>query len=581
MKLNNSKTFVICIVTLLAMGGLMLGGLKVLGVPFGKQERTPPPAPEVSNAVMSQFKQSPAWVSLNKALSEAPAGWEAKGEILDSPQAPYPFSCSNEGINPAVSASRLFSADGQQVQVVTTAYTAGLGVLGMTQRFDGIGTCEGGGVSTNTIGGIGEETYQVDVNKSDSRTKDIIFRDGDIVTYVIAEPGNGRAFDQAKKFRDHLMKSVGDQCLATEVSDTDPNRNPYNGGAFTGLLKDRSVEIEAFPVPKDGRIIKLNENGTRATDQSQKPVKVEKVYPLDPEPVTVPDVERPERPGDYPLWPELPAELTKPVEPESPGAQAVEKRNIKERIADEDGPGCGWAFTGSVAPVFDAAKAQVDAANKETQTKSELRQEAQAWQKSVLEYWNQYHSFRKDLSKWNDYSKKVDQTAVSWDKIRQSWDTYYANKENYDQAVVDRNNFIAAKKAAADNYPKQIQQCRVQAEREAEEAAQAAREERERLRREAEARRNNPEPRPEPSSSPSASSAPSASPSAPERVETRDDERPSGGAASSKPSVSAQDNEDDGLSCPAVRPAILDQDPPSVPEAPTPPADPRPADKRD
>src|SRR5699024_6224045 len=92
------------------------------------------------------------------------------------------------------------------------------------------------------------------------------------------------------------------------------------------------------------------------------------------EPVTV---QRPTRPG-HPVWPQLPAPVTAPTPPVHPG-DAVTSATYPERIADPGGPGCGWAFTGSSAPLFDSVLAEQAADVAHTEALDELTSDAQRW----------------------------------------------------------------------------------------------------------------------------------------------------------------------------------------------------------
>lgn len=574
MKLSTGKAFLMSLLGLVLVGALGLSILKVVGVPFAREEQKVKDVPKAPAQVVSQLKRSPAWSRMNKALTSPPRGWEGKGEVLSSPQSPYPFSCDTSGINPAISVGRLFSVGGEQVQVVTTAYTAGLGYEGMKKRFESLNKCQGGGASSSTLGGLGEESYQVDVNKSNSHTKDIVFRDGDLVTYVVTSPGDGNAYSQAKSFRDHLMKTIGDTCAAPTVSESDAVRNPYGRVEYKGYWKNRDVKIEKFPLPKDGRTVQLNEDGTQKTEEEQKAQQVKKpkkVYKLDPQPVDVPDVTVPEQPTEYPVWPLLPAPMDKPVEPVSPGAQPVVTKVVQEQVRDSQGPGCGWDFTGSVEPEFDDAVARVEFTQKQTAAKSELRKQAQQWQKDVLNYWSEYNTFETNLSKWNKYSQDVNKVSEAWDRIRHSWEVYYADKEVYDNAVQARKDFIAEKERAAQEYPRAQEICRVRSEREEKERrdaeVQAEKDAKEQAARDEEQRRADEErQRNEDKKKPS----PSATSKSKDESKPKDD---------TEMNVSTQANDDD-VQCPAERPAILDQEPPTIPKEPTPPADPRPVDAR-
>ena len=108
---------------------------------------------------------------------------------------------------------------------------------------------------------------------------------------------------------------------------TPPVRRTSTGVEFTGRLLPVPVEVPPLPIP-DG-------------------------FTPTPAPSPAPSISYPARPTD-PVWPtELPTPVGAPSPPLDPGAEPT-VAEIPSRAADPVGPGCGWAFTGVVAPEFDA-----------------------------------------------------------------------------------------------------------------------------------------------------------------------------------------------------------------------------------
>lgn len=535
----------VAVITAISLAAMLLLG--ALGIPFGaaaEKKKEEPPAP--SAAVMAQIKDSPAWGSLRSALEAPPGGWNATANIIDSPQSPYPFSCSTDGVNPVISLSRSFTVDGKPLQVMTTAYTAGLGSKGMADRFAKVRSCAGNdaGVSTANLKGIGVESYQIEVNKAGAASRDIMWRYGDIVVYLIAESNNGNAYNLAKSFNDNMVQKLNGVCLAEDSSEADWGRTPWGNATFTGLTADRKVEINKVGLPA----IPGTEPTPAPTTSAQatapaEPAPTFSAYPLQPEKTAVQDVDLPTKPTAYPVWPLLPAPVSKPTEPESPAKEPPFQSSVKEQVEDVNGPGCGWAFTGTVSPLFKAAEAKSAADELEKAEKVRLEEESKKWQAAVLQYWKDYDGFQKQLPVWNSYVDKVNTVAAAWDAISRKWATYNANKEIWDQATADRKNFLDRQKAASDAYAKALEQCKVQDE------ADKKKSEEDKKKAEEEAKK----PKPTASPSPTASASPSPTPTPTEQR----------------------------IECPPTKPEIIDQAAPADPgPAPVPPADPRPADQR-
>lgn len=533
----------VAVITAISLTAMLLLG--ALGIPFGaaaEKKKEEPPAP--SAAVMAQIKDSPAWGTLRSALEAPPGGWNATASIIDSPQSPYPFSCSTDGVNPVISLSRSFTVDGKPLQVMTTAYTAGLGSKGMADRFAKVRACAGNdaGVSTANLKGIGVEAYQIDVNKAGAASRDIMWRYGDIVVYLIAESNNGNAYNLARSFNDNMVQKLNGVCLAEDSSEADWGRTPWGNATFTGLTADRKVEIAKVGLP-DGSGTPAATPAPTASAQPTTPATPEvKQYPLQPEKTEVRDVDLPTKPTAYPVWPLLPSPVSKPTEPESPAKEPPFQSSVKEQIEDVNGPGCGWAFTGTVSPLFKADEAKTAADKLETAEKTRLEEESKKWQAAVLQYWKDYDGFQKQLPAWNSYVDNVNTVAAAWDAISRKWATYNANKEIWDRATEDRKNFLDRQKAASDAYTKALEQCKVQDEADKKKAEED--------KKKADEEAKNPKPTASPSATPTATPSPTTT--APPRIE-----------------------------CPPTKPAIIDQEAPADPgPAPVPPADPRPANQR-
>ena len=533
----------VAVITAISLAAMLLLG--ALGIPFGaaaEKKKEEPPAP--SAAVMAQIKDSPAWGTLRSALEAPPGGWNATANIIDTPQSPYPFSCSTDGVNPVISLSRSFTVDGKPLQVMTTAYTAGLGSKGMADRFAKVRACAGtdAGVSTANLKGIGVEAYQIDVNKAGAASRDIMWRYGDIVVYLIAESNNGNAYNLAKSFNDNMVQKLNGVCLAEDSSEADWGRTPWGNAKFTGLTADRKVEIAKAPLP--GATTEPTP-APSASAQPSAPAADPTVtpYPLQPEKADVRDVDLPTKPTAYPVWPLLPAAVAKPTEPTSPSKEPPFQSSVKEQVEDVKGPGCGWAFTGTVSPLFKAAEAKSAADELEKAEKVKLEAESKKWQSDVLQYWKDYDGFQKQLPVWNTYVDKVNAVAAAWDAIARKWATYNANKEIWDRANDDRKSFLDRQKAANEAYNKALDQCKTQDAADKQAADDA--------KKKAAEDAKNPQPTASPSPSPTASASPSPTPT-PTRID-----------------------------CPPTKPAIIDQEAPADPgPAPVPPADPRPADQR-
>lgn len=528
----------ICVVVVGLVIAMQASGLEV----FRKEkvETAPPAPPEI---VSTKWKVSPASVTLKDALDKAPSGWETQGNLLETPQAPYPFSCTTEGINPALSYAQNFKAKGKGVQVMLSAYTAGLAEAGLADKVNRATSCGGG---TYSIYGLSQfdNGYQVNVSTGVQKTKTIIFRHGDVVAYVIGDANNSNMFAVASDFEKHLSKKMQKVCANPNYKGNETSRSPFSHDEYKGYYTTAKVvipEVELPEIPKEEKF---------------KAVKIgEKVTP-------VKEVELPEKPTEYPVWPELPESMNKPTAPEVPKKKADTTRNYDKRTEDEIGPGCGWNFTGSTAPEF--IKEEVDTQNKMTKQSNEelLVRDARKWQESVLAYWKAYDKYEKDAPKWNKYVTEVNKVSDAWDEIRANWNAYWTAHAVWEQQVRERDAFLARQEQAQKNYDNAIRVC---------EEWEAGREERETKQREANEelkkyRESEKKLKEEWDNA--------------EKKKLEED-------SEYKPKPYESENEpptftpEPAPNCPAVKPVILDQAPPQVGAEPKKPADPRPESERE
>lgn len=505
--------------------------LSLLGIPFVHTDPVvaPKPADPVVNS--AAYTETPAMKIITASLNAPPAGWQGTGEILASPQAPYPYSCPTSGVNPVISLSKGFTFNGRPVQLLMSVYGTGLGVQGLADRFNGAAACAGrdAAYGMSALKGIGAEAYIANTTKGDTATKTVIWRYGDIAGYLITEPSNPDTVGLAKSFNDLLTQNLNGACISPDISDTDLGRTPWSGKPFVGYFAQKNVEIPKLSLP----------TVPTADAATYTPT------PIPAPDLTVKDVELPTQPTDYPVWPLLPTPVAKPTNPVAPSATAPFQKDIKVQAKDVNGPGCGWAFTGTTPPVYDDSQEKIKTDAAVTQAQAELNTSAKQWQTSVLDYWKNYSQFSKSVPVWNTYVDQVQAVTDAWNIIAHNWDTYRANKRIYDGLVASRDAFLKEQADANTQYEKDLAQCKQQ-----DEAAKAAAEKKAADdAKAAEDAKNNPKPTasPSPSASPSPTATPTPTPT---------------------------------LKCPVTKPDILSQTAPEVPVAPTPPADPRPANAR-
>lgn len=479
------------------------------------------PAPEPAKPIIptAQIKNSPAWETLGAALANPPAGWQVTGNPNTSPQLPYPYSCASDGINPSVGMLQQYTVSGSPIQVLSTVYGAGTSTIGLKARFDKARSCAGNDAAygLTPVTGLGVEAYLISVRKTGLNVRYVIWRYGDVVNYLIADANQGNAFSLAQAYDASLMARLKPVCVNADISTADLGRTPFSGAAYTGLIVSQAVTVPAASLPQI----------PKAEAATYTPVAL-------PGPaIELAEANLPNVPSGYPVWPPLPTPVVKPAVPTAPAATPLTSKDISILADDTQGPGCGWAFTGMVKPNFDAAAAEKDEKAKTAATKAELEAIGKTWQTSVLTYWKEYGAAKTAAPAWNAYAASVNSTADAWAGITAQWDTYRANKKIYDNAVAARDAFLKNQSDEQKRFDGLVAQCKAIEE--------------------AEKNKPTPSPTPTPTPNPSATTSPTPTPT-----------------PSPTPTIQ----------CPPDRPAILDQQPPSVPPLPSTPPDPRPVDQR-
>jgi hypothetical protein len=511
------------IVTTIA--GLTTLAMVLIGLPPAAS-----PAPQAAadpTIVTADWKQSPATGVLTDALNNPPAGWSKQGDLQKLVTAPLPYSCPQPGLAPSVSLARTYTTGNSRFQVITLAYTAGIGAEAMQKQAINAYVCAGPetGLSLWGVNGPGSDTKQATTARGGVLASVLSFRRGDVITYVTGSPADPLQ-NLAAAFDEGLTRRLSAVCVNQDSTAAGATRSPWSGAGYKPYTEEAKVAIADVPLP--------------ATEPTATPTPEPTGPAPSPAPVPSPTatLERVSLPAPglidrtadpmarpaYPVAPAMPAPVAEPTAPTAPAAKATLEKSVQVPANDARGPGCGWAFTGMKPLAFDDAAATKTRTALLAETKAKLEADAKTWQASVLTYWTDYATYKKAATDYNAYAAKVDEVNKAWAVIGNSWDTYNRAVQDRDRKVTQRADFIARQDAARKDYDTKTAQC----------AAVPV-------------PSPSASPTPSPSPSPTVSASPSPSPS---------------------PSATAQPG------CPVDRPAILDQAAPEVPSEPVRPADP-------
>lgn len=520
--------FAIPLVAVLAIGAS--GSAFVWNATHPEQVAVEAPPAEASTV---EWSATPAAEVIRTTINGIPKDWTRRGEQLSSVTPPFPLSCNVGGVQSSYSVSQQYN---NGTTIALASYTAGTGALAFKTQRDKSGSCVENNTAVSNVAesNIGAEAFTIQVRRGGATSQTTVFRRGDIIGYVLVDGGASAA--SAGVVDGIMSDAMGNQCINEGSTVGDAQRTLWSGEPFTGLLVDTNASIESWKIP------------SLPTGASYKetplPAKLDQVVA-----VTMPEV------PDYPVWPKLPDAKKAPELPKSPESRHETSKTVQTRVTDDKGPGCGWAFTGTVAPVFN--ESEINASNETiiNTAKAELEKGAAAWSKSVLAYWEDIDKYTKSLKDYEQFRADVIKVSEAWNPIHEQWKTYDTQKANYDNEVKARDAFIARQNEAKKSYEDAVKVC------------------------------NAPEPTATPSPTKTVPPAPTATPTPPAPVPT-----PTPTATPSAPAVgSTSPPVMDRTSlvvpmvragCPAERPEILDEKVPDMPKEPTKPENPIPEDKR-
>jgi hypothetical protein len=520
--------FAIPLVTVLAIG--VSGSALVWNATHTEQVAVQAPPAEASTV---EWSKTPAAEAIRSTIAAVPKEWPRRGEQLSSVTPPFPLSCNVGGIQSSYSVSQQYN---NGTTVALAAYTAGTGALAFETQREKSSSCVENNTAVSNVdeSGIGADAFTIQVRRGGATSQTTVFRRGDVIGFVLVD--GGASADPARVVDSLLATAMGGQCVKEDSTTDDAKRTLWSGEPFTGLLIDTNASIEAWKLP--------SAPANASYKATPLPAKVDQVVA-----VTMPDV------PDYPVWPKLPEEKKAPELPKSPEPSHPTSKTVLTRVSDDKGPGCGWSFTGTVAPMFNASEVKASNDSIISAAQQELESGAAAWSKSVLAYWESIDKYTKSLEEYEEFRTEVIKVDEAWNPIHEQWKKYYTNLANYEDEVKARDDFIARKNDAQKSYDSAVQVCNA----------------------------------PEPTQSPTPTTRPTQSPS-PSPVPTAPKPTPAPTVTPSAPPVDgATDSEMDRMTlitpmvrtgCPAERPAILNEKVPEMPTAPTKPENPIPEDKR-
>lgn len=352
------------------------------------------------------------------------------------------------------------------------------------------------------------------------------------------------------------------KCLSLEVEDKDAGRSPfYDADAYTGWNRGRLVELSTTSPGLGAGVLSASGDVTGDGMPQGHPYK-DLTYPVNGAEPSTPSwssISLPERPLE-PVPTSLPEEVAEPGERPAAPSKPDTETTIPERVNDPEGPGCGWAFVGQTAPVWDASAEKKRADKEAKKAQTALQKDYRAYVGKRVSYVNSWTDYYKKVLAYNNYTAKVKAVAAEWEELNTIRAEYRAKLDAYWASVNAREAFQKEKKQAQKDYDEAVEKCQTYEDELAEARAKAAEEDAERQEAEKKAKQDEADKKDKQDKKG-------------DKPDAEDDDADSDeGKDPKEPKSNPTDEvEKPDVACPAVRPDILDQDPPAVLDVPAKP----------
>lgn len=419
---------------------LAQGLLAVTLLPFATsalpstQPTMPVPAPTPS-ASAPATATLPALAVLDTLAAAAPTpdGWSLQGRtsarqlgtILDQRCAP-----ADDPVAATVARSRSYAApgtlSGASVQVL--AYPAGLGAKITDQLRTRTKACAHTSIADDDLG-WGAESFIIRDNGgrdgSGASGRTVVFRIGDVVGVVAVRSGNAGslapqwAADWYATWGSVLTQEICPQQTSTTA---DADRSPLSSTYQGGWLKRDTIQLD------DARRAAADTAG-QILIRSKVGAGKDITLPEQALNYAAPLAEIPDYPST--LTVSLPgAKPTKPAAPKFPAAPTT-LTTAAFRVADPQGPGCGWAFTGQPMPEFKDAQSTREAEGARIKAAADLAAARTQWWADRLAYATDYAAYAKQADTWNSWANQARQAiAATW------WASYDTSVRAYSDAQI-------------------------------------------------------------------------------------------------------------------------------------------------
>lgn len=314
------------------------------------------------------------------------------------------------------------------------------------------------------------------------------------------------------QLKDHWFTLIKDKleqskCINTNVTREDFHRNPDYNEDYVGWERRRKLNEDFFEPGLSAGVYSPN-----MVISGESGIIGSNIEDIEVVEVSTLDVSIPE----FPLFDSTPVELPEITSPQKPLPVVRQELGLKEIVVDEHGPGCGWDWSGVTAPTVSD---EIIRENQEDLHTNQLNPYIAEVNK-MISYNTELYNYEKSLIENTPRVIEYNSVLETWEEINNERHLWENSMEQYITELGEYNKLLEEREGALSDYETKVAQC------------------------EAITSQNNPESTP-----------------APDSTAVEDTPTQPGETVSPPPPVS--------VTCPPVKPTVLEQellDAPQIPE---------------
>lgn len=156
--------------------------------------------------------------------------------------------------------------------------------------------------------------------------------------------------------------------------------------------------------------------------------------------------------------PPAPVAVSRPGELGDPGSEVL-TTSVSVPALDVTGPGCGWSFTAAAAPRADAEQIAAQGEQVRSSARADLLRGQASWITARAELEAALPAHLEAVEAWNGYVTQATDVRAAWDAQARELADYEADRQVWQQQVVDQQAWLTRRAEAQAAYDEQLRVC--------------------------------------------------------------------------------------------------------------------------